>query len=321
MNRGLQFGFDQFGKPCRRLRHVDDEKLRNTVTLAIQMLDNVIDINYYAVEAAKNSNMRHRPIGLGMMGFQDALFKKRIAYSTGQAVEFADEITEKISYYAIEASSDLAVKRGRYESFEGSLWHQGILPIDSLKLLEEERRDGDECYLEVDFTTRLDWDSLRAKVQEQGMRNSNVLAIAPTATISLITGVSMSIEPIYANLYAKDNLSGMFAVLNPYLVADLREKDLWSQDIVDDLKRSKGRIMDIEGIPDDLKQLYLTAYEVEPRWLIEAAARRQKWIDQSQSLNLFFMKPPNGNVSGHLLDLVYNIAWQRGPKDNVLPEE
>lgn len=294
--------------------NVDDEKLRNTVTLAIQMLDNVIDINYYAVKAAETSNMRHRPIGLGMMGFQDALFKKRIPYSTKAAVEFADEITEKISYYAIEASSDLAVKRGRYESFDGSLWHRGILPIDSLKLLEEERRDGEEWCLDVDFKTRLDWDSLRAKILEQGMRNSNVLAIAPTATISLITGVSMSIEPIYANLYAKDNLSGMFTVLNPYLVADLRERGLWSQDIVDDLKRSKGRIQNIKGIPEDLKLLYLSAYEVQPNWLVEAAARRQKWIDQSQSLNLFFMTQPNVNVSGKLLDLVYSMAWQSGLK-------
>lgn len=298
---------DDYGK-------VDDEKLRTTVKLAIQMLDNVIDINYYAVKAAENSNMRHRPIGLGMMGFQDALFKKRIPYSTDEAIEFADEITEKISYYAIDASADLAVERGRYKSFEGSLWDKGILPIDSLKMLEDERRDGAENYLEADFTTRLDWDGLRAKIQEQGMRNSNVLAIAPTATISLIAGVSMSIEPIYANLYAKDNLSGMFTLLNPYLFADLRERDLWNKDIVDDLKRSKGRIKEIKGIPDDLKFLYLSAYEVHPRWLIEAAARRQKWIDQSQSLNLFFMKPSEGNISGKLLDLVYTMAWQRGLK-------
>ena len=293
---------------------LDEQKLENTVRLAIRMLDNVIDINYYAVKTAENSNKRHRPIGLGIMGFQDALFKQRLPYSSQEAVEFADEITEKISYYAIDASSNLASERGAYESFEGSLWSQGILPIDSLKLLAEERAEEEDSYFDVDMTERMDWDSLREKVKTQGMRNSNTLAIAPTATIGLISGVCASIEPLISNLYAKDNLSGKFPVMNHYLVKDLKELGLWNQETATEIKRDQGQIGAIESIPVELKELYKSAFEVEPRWLIESASRRQKWLDQSQSLNLYFQPPKQGRIDGKILDLVYSIAWQSGLK-------
>ena len=270
------------------------------------MLDNVIDINYYSVPQAKNSNLKHRPIGMGIMGFQDALYTQRIPYSSDQAVEFADVSMEVISYHAIKASSDLAEERGRYESYDGSLWDQGILPIDSLKLLQEERG---EDYLEVNMEQRLDWDSLRARIKQTGMRNSNVLAIAPTATIANIIGVSQSIEPTYQNLYVKSNLSGEFTVVNPFLVRDLKEANLWDSVMVNDLKYYEGSVQKIDRVPDDIKHIYATAFEVEPRWLVDAASRRQKWIDQAQSLNLYV-----AGASGKKLDITYRMAWLRGLK-------
>ena len=286
--------------------HFDTEKLKKTVRTAIRMLDNVIDINYYAVPAARTSNMRHRPVGLGIMGFQDALYRKRISYASDAAVEFADESMEAISYYAIESSSELAEERGSYTSFEGSLWSQGVLPIDSLERLQNER--GKE-YLEVNLDTRLDWDDLRTSVKTHGMRNSNVMAIAPTATIANITGVTQSIEPTYQNLFVKSNLSGEFTVVNPHMVHDLKRQGLWDSVMVNDLKYYDGSLQSIDRIPADLKQLYSTAFEVEPRWLVDAASRRQKWIDQAQSLNLYI-----ANASGKKLDIMYRMAWMRGLK-------
>ena len=286
--------------------HFDTEKLKKTVRTAIRMLDNVIDINYYAVPAARTSNMRHRPVGLGIMGFQDALYRKRIGYASDAAVEFADESMEAISYYAIESSSELAEERGSYTSFEGSLWSQGILPIDSLERLQNER--GKE-YLDVNLDTRFDWDDLRTRVKTHGMRNSNVMAIAPTATIANITGVTQSIEPTYQNLFVKSNLSGEFTVVNPHMVHDLKRQGLWDSVMVNDLKYYDGSLQSIDRIPADLKQLYATAFEVEPRWLVDAASRRQKWIDQAQSLNLYI-----ANASGNKLDIMYRMAWMRGLK-------
>ena len=286
--------------------HFDTEKLKKTVRTAIRMLDNVIDINYYAVPAARTSNMRHRPVGLGIMGFQDALYRKRIGYASDAAVEFADESMEAISYYAIESSSELAEERGSYTSFEGSLWSQGILPIDSLERLQNER--GKE-YLDVNLDTRLDWDDLRTRVKTHGMRNSNVMAIAPTATIANITGVTQSIEPTYQNLFVKSNLSGEFTVVNPHMVHDLKRQGLWDSVMVNDLKYYDGSLQSIDRIPADLRQLYVTAFEVEPRWLVDAASRRQKWIDQAQSLNLYI-----ANASGKKLDIMYRMAWMRGLK-------
>ncbi|MFB0988267.1 MAG: ribonucleoside-diphosphate reductase subunit alpha [Gammaproteobacteria bacterium] len=285
---------------------LDQEKLKSTIKTAVRMLDNVIDINYYSVPQAKNSNLKHRPIGMGIMGFQDALYTQRIPYSSDQAVEFADVSMEVISYHAIKASSDLAEERGRYESYDGSLWDQGILPIDSLKLLQEERG---EDYLDVNMEQRLDWDSLRARIKQTGMRNSNVLAIAPTATIANIIGVSQSIEPTYQNLYVKSNLSGEFTVVNPFLVRDLKEANLWDSVMVNDLKYSEGSVQKIDRVPDDIKHIYATAFEVEPRWLVDAASRRQKWIDQAQSLNLYV-----AGASGKKLDITYRMAWLRGLK-------
>ncbi|MDO4223756.1 MAG: ribonucleoside-diphosphate reductase subunit alpha [Acinetobacter sp.] len=285
---------------------LDKEKLSRTIKTAIRMLDNVIDINYYAVPQARNSNLRHRPIGMGIMGFHDALYSMNIAYSSQQAVDFADESMEVISYYAIQASSDLAVERGQYETYKGSLWDQGILPIDSLDLVEKTRPAG---MFEVDRTQRLDWDSLRQKVQKDGMRNSNVMAIAPTATISNICGVSQSIEPTFQNLYVKSNLSGEFTVINPYLVRALKERDLWDVVMVNDLKHYEGSVQKIARIPDDLKALFATAFEMEARWIVEAASRRQKWIDQAQSLNLYI-----AGADGKKLDRTYKMAWLRGLK-------
>ena len=285
---------------------LDTAKLEKTVTTAVRMLDNVIDINYYSVDTARQSNMRHRPVGLGLMGFQDALYKLRVPYSSQEAVEFADRSMEAISYYAISASSDLAAERGQYQSYEGSLWSQGILPIDSLNLLEEQR--GSQ-YLEVDKSTSLDWDSMRSKVASQGMRNSNVMAIAPTATIANITGVSQSIEPTYQNLYVKSNLSGEFTVVNSYLVHDLKDRGLWDEVMVNDFKYYDGSAQPIDRIPADLKALYATAFEVEPQWIVDAASRRQKWIDQAQSLNLYI-----SGVNGKKLDITYRMAWYRGLK-------
>ena len=284
---------------------LDLAKLETTVRTAMRMLDNVIDINYYSVPQARRSNLRHRPVGLGLMGFQDALHTLRIPYASPEAVEFADHSAEALSYYAIQASTELAAERGRYPSFEGSLWSQGILPIDSLQRLAAARgEDG----LEVDGSTSLDWDGLRARVQA-GMRNSNCLAIAPTATIANIVGVSASIEPTYQNLYVKSNLSGEFTVVNPYLVADLKARGLWDPVMVNDLKYFDGSLAHIDRVPADLKQLYATAFEVDPRWLVEAAARRQKWLDQAQSLNLYMSEP-----SGRKLDELYKLAWKRGLK-------
>ncbi|MFK7914809.1 MAG: ribonucleoside-diphosphate reductase subunit alpha [Pseudomonadales bacterium] len=293
------------------VQHIEDgrlntKKLKKTIRTAVRMLDNVIDINYYSVPQAKNSNAKHRPVGLGIMGFQDALYKLRLPYSSDAAVEFADRSMEVISYYAIDASSKLAKERGSYASFPGSLWSQGIMPIDSLKKLQQERGAD---YLDTNLEERLDWNKLRAKVQANGMRNSNVMAIAPTATIANITGVSQSIEPTYQNLYVKSNLSGEFTVVNPFMVQDLKDAGLWDQVMVNDLKYYDGSLTAIDRVPDELKALYATAFEVEPRWLVDAASRRQKWIDQAQSLNLYM-----AGASGKKLDLTYRMAWLRGLK-------
>jgi ribonucleoside-diphosphate reductase alpha chain len=285
---------------------MDEAKLEKTINTAIRMLDNVIDINFYAVKAAETSNMKHRPIGLGIMGFHDALYMLKTPYASQEAVEFADRSMEMVSYYAIKASSDLAKERGAYQSYEGSLWSQGVLPIDSIKLLKESR--GEE-YLDVDESTTMDWDGLRATVKEQGIRNSNVMAIAPTATIANITGVSQSIEPTYQNLYVKSNLSGEFTVTNIPMVENLKELGLWDSVMINDLKYYDGSVKGISRIPEDVKELYATAFDIEPRWLIDAASRRQKWIDQSQSLNLYIDEP-----NGKKLDIMYRMAWLRGLK-------
>ena len=284
---------------------LDQEKLEQTINTAMRMLDNVIDYNYYSVGKARASNLKHRPVGLGLMGFQDALYKLRVAYASEQAVEFADHSMEAISYYSIKASSDLAVERGSYASFSGSLWSQGILPIDSIALLEEERGG----FLSVDRSSTMDWDSLRQQVQTVGMRNSNTMAIAPTATISNICGVTQSIEPTYQNLFVKSNLSGEFTVSNWHLINDLKQADLWDNVMVNDLKYYDGSVQNIDRVPAALKELYATAFEVDPRWLIEAASRRQKWIDQGQSLNLYMAEP-----SGKKIDNLYKLAWVRGLK-------
>ncbi len=284
---------------------LDQEKLARTIKTAMRMLDNVIEYNYYSVSQARNSNLRHRPVGLGIMGFQDALHIQKIPYSSEQAIEFADRSMETVSYHAISASSDLAAERGRYQSYEGSLWSRGILPIDSIDLLAEARGK----YLVMNRDTTLDWDALRAKIKVQGMRNSNTMAIAPTATISNICGVAQSIEPTFENLFVKSNLSGEFTVINPYLVRDLKALDLWDEVMVNDLKYFDGSVQQIDRIPDSLKALYATAFEVEPRWLIEAGSRRQKWIDQAQSLNLYLADP-----SGPKLDQMYKNAWLVGLK-------
>ncbi len=284
---------------------LDMEKLERTVSTAMRMLDNVIDYNYYTVPQARRSNLRHRPVGLGIMGFQDALYAQRIAYTSPDALDFADRSMEAVSYFAIKASTDLAAERGRYTSFEGSLWSQGILPHDSLRLLEEARGG----YLQVDSTHTLDWEDLRERVRTVGMRNSNCMAIAPTATISNICGVSQSIEPTYQNLFVKSNLSGEFTVVNPYLVSDLKDQGLWDEVMVNDLKYYDGSVQAIDRIPQELKELYATAFEIDPRWLVEAASRRQKWIDQAQSLNLYMAEP-----NGKKLDNLYKLAWVRGLK-------
>jgi ribonucleoside-diphosphate reductase alpha chain len=284
---------------------IDAEKLKRTVTTAMRMLDNVIDINLYVVETAKNSNLRHRPVGMGMMGFQDALYEMKLAYASQEAVDFADISMELISYYAIEASHELAIERGSYSSFEGSLWSQGILPIDSIAILARERG---QQYLDMDTSSTLDWASLRAK-SSKAMRNSNTMAIAPTATISNICGVTQSIEPTYQNLYVKSNLSGEFTVINPHLVRDLKALGLWDAAMVNDLKYFDGSVQQIERVPAHLRAIYATAFEVEARWLIDAASRRQKWLDQAQSLNLYI-----AGASGKKLDLTYRMAWIKGLK-------
>ncbi|GAB3704422.1 ribonucleoside-diphosphate reductase subunit alpha [Nocardiopsis oceani] len=285
---------------------IDAERLRRTVRTAVRMLDNVIDVNFYTIPESYRANMRHRPVGLGLMGFQDALFKIRTPFGSEGAVNFADESMELISYYAIEASMELAGERGAYESFDGSLWSKGVLPIDSLNLLADARGGGD---LVMDRGETLDWDSLRERVKSGGMRNSNVMAIAPTATIANITGVGQSIEPVYRNLFVKSNMSGDFTVVNDYLVRDLKERGLWDDDMVSELKMHDGSLGNIDRVPDDLKALYATAFEVDPTWLVDAGSRRQKWIDQAQSLNLYMGAP-----SGRKLDALYRHAWRSGLK-------
>ncbi|MWV17956.1 ribonucleoside-diphosphate reductase subunit alpha [Pseudomonas sp. L-22-4S-12] len=284
---------------------LDTEKLGRTVKTAVRMLDNVIDINYYSVPQARNSNLKHRPVGLGLMGFQDALYLQHIAYGSDAAIEFADKSMEAISYYAIQASCDLADERGAYSTFDGSLWSKGILPLDSQQILIEARG---QKYIDVDLSESLDWAPLRERVKK-GIRNSNIMAIAPTATISNIIGVSQSIEPTYQNLYVKSNLSGEFTVINPYLVRDLKNRGLWDSVMVNDLKYYDGSVQQIERIPQDLKDLYATAFEVETKWIVDAASRRQKWIDQAQSLNLYI-----AGASGKKLDVTYRMAWYRGLK-------
>ena len=284
---------------------IDMKKLEKTVTTAMRMLDNVIDYNFYSVPQARRSNMQHRPVGLGLMGFQDALYKLDIPYASIEAVEFADTSMEAVSYYAIQGSCLLAKERGRYPSYEGSLWSKGILPIDSLDLLENARGE----YLKVDKSSTLDWDSLRKKILTDGMRNSNVMAIAPTATISNISGVSQSIEPTYQNLFVKSNLSGEFTVVNPYLINELKALGIWDDVMANDLKYFDGSVQPIDRIPEELKAKYATAFEIDSRWLIEAASRRQKWIDQGESLNLYMSEP-----SGKKLDDLYKLAWVRGLK-------
>ena len=284
---------------------LDHDKLKKTITIAMRMLDNVIDINYYAVKKARDSNMRHRPVGLGLMGFQDSLYEMRTPYASQAAVEFADQSMEAICYYAYWASTELAKERGQYASYKGSLWDQGILPLDTLKLLERERGG----YVEVDRSSTLDWDTLRQKIAADGMRNSNCVAIAPTATISNIIGVDASIEPCFGNLSVKSNLSGEFTVINGYLVRDLKRLGLWDDVMVMDLKHFDGSLRPIDRVPQEIKALYATAFEVETTWLVEAAARRQKWIDQAQSLNIYM-----AGASGKKLDDTYKLAWLRGLK-------
>ena len=284
---------------------LDTDKLQRTINTAVRMLDNVIDINYYSVPQAERSNMKHRPVGLGIMGFQDALYKQGISYASEGAVQFADNSMEAVSYYAIQASAKLAEERGAYQTFEGSLWSQGVLPIDSIDILVKQRG---EDYCKVDRSQTLDWNSVR-EMAKKGMRNSNVMAIAPTATIANITGVSQSIEPTYQNLYVKSNLSGEFTVVNPYLVNALKERGLWDNVMVNDLKYYDGSVQPIERMPADLKEQFRTAFEVEPRWLVEAASRRQKWIDQAQSLNLYIAE-----ANGKKLDVTYKMAWLLGLK-------
>jgi ribonucleoside-diphosphate reductase alpha chain len=284
---------------------LDHDKLRATVSTAMRMLDNVIDINYYAVNKARNSNFKHRPVGLGIMGFQDCLHEMRVPYASEAAVEFADRSMEAVAYFAYWASTELAEERGRYSTFDGSLWSRGVLPQDSLDLLSQERGG----YVEVDRSESLDWTGLRERIRRHGMRNSNCLAIAPTATIANIVGVSASIEPNYQNLYVKSNLSGEFTVTNEYLARDLKALNLWDEVMIADLKYFDGSLAKIDRIPADLRNLYATAFEVEPAWIVEAAARRQKWIDQAQSLNIYM-----AGASGKRLDDTYKLAWKRGLK-------
>ncbi|SES38489.1 ribonucleoside-diphosphate reductase subunit alpha [Lentzea albida] len=284
---------------------IDHARLEKTVRTAVRMLDNVIDVNYYTIPEAKNSNLKHRPVGLGLMGFQDALFTLGTPMASKEAVEFADRSMEEISYYAIDASADLAQERGAYRSFEGSLWSRGILPIDSVEILAATRGEGE---LEQNRESTMDWAPVREKAR-RGMRNSNVMAIAPTATIANITGVNQSIEPLYRNLYVKSNMSGDFTVINPDLVRALKQRGLWDEQMISDLKLHDGSLGAIDRVPPYLKALYATAFEVDSSWLIEAGSRRQKWIDQAQSLNLYLASP-----SGRKLDELYQLAWVRGLK-------
>jgi ribonucleoside-diphosphate reductase alpha chain len=285
--------------------NLDHDKLRETVRVAVEALDNVIDINFYPTQPAENSNRRHRPIGLGVMGLQNALYIKGIPFASDEAVDFNDEMMEAISYYAYEASSDLAADRGTYSSYKGSKWDRGLLPQDTIELLAEERG----CQIDVPRGSKMDWAPVREKIKKQGMRNSNVLAIAPTATISNIMGSMPCIEPAYRNLYVKSNLSGDFIVLNQFLVRDLKARGLWDQTMIDRLKYFDGELEDIEGVPEDLKKKYATAFAIPYEYFIKAAARRQKWIDQSQSVNLFLATPDLKSMS-HM----YRAAWRSGMK-------
>ena len=284
---------------------LDQDKLKATISTAMRMLDNVIDINYYAVNKARNSNFKHRPVGLGIMGFQDCLHEMRVPYASKEAIEFADKSMESVAYYAYMASTELAEERGRYSTYEGSLWSKGILPQDSIKLLAEERGG----YLEVDGSSSLDWEPVRSRISRFGMRNSNCLAIAPTATIANIVGVSASLEPTYQNLYVKSNLSGEFTVTNEYLVRDLKKLNMWDEVMIADLKYFDGSLAKIDRIPGEVRNLYATAFEVDPSWVVEAGSRRQKWIDQAQSLNIYM-----AGASGKKLDDTYKLAWLRGLK-------
>jgi len=291
-------------------KHITDGKLdtkllEKTVTTAVRMLDNVIDINFYPIPDAEYANLRHRPIGLGLMGFQDALYMMNISYASHEAIEFADSSMEYISYYAIMASSQLAKERGTYQTYKGSKWDRGLLPIDTIQLLKEERGG----FLDQDTTTRLDWNVVRASIKEHGMRNSNTMAIAPTATIANITGIVQSIEPSFKNIYVKSNLSGEFTVPNVHLVNKLKELNLWDEEMIDDLKYYDGSILEIEKIPEEVKKVYLTAFEIDPTWIIECASRRQKWIDMGQSLNLYIDQP-----SGKKIHDMYLLAWTKGLK-------
>jgi len=292
-------------KPGEHGKELDTVKLKKTISTAMRMLDNVIDINYYAVKKARDSNMRHRPVGLGIMAFQDALYEMRLPYASDAAVEFADRSMEAVCYFAYLASTELAAERGRYSSYQGSLWDQGILPPDTLDMLEKARGG----YVEVNRSSSLDWDALRKKIVQDGMRNSNCVAIAPTATISNIIGVDACIEPCFGNLSVKSNLSGEFTVINSYLVRDLKRLGLWDDVMVMDLKHFDGSLQPIDRVPQDIKALYATAFEIEPVWLVEAASRRQKWIDQAQSLNIYM-----AGASGKKLDETYKLAWLRGLK-------
>ena len=285
---------------------LDADRIAGTVRTAMRMLDNVIDINYYPIPEARAANLRHRPVGLGFMGFQDALYKLGISYASDAAVEFSDRSMELISYHAILASADLARERGAYQTFKGSKWDRGLLPIDTIELLAAER--GAE-FVDVDRSQTLDWNHVRRTIAAHGMRNSNCMAIAPTATISNISGVSQSIEPAYKHLFAKSNLSGEFATINAALVEDLKKLDLWDEEMVSDLKYFDGTIQEIDRIPAELKEVYRTAFEIDPRWLIECASRRQKWIDMGQSLNLYLAGP-----SGKKLSDMYHFAWTKGLK-------
>ncbi|QSR86781.1 ribonucleoside-diphosphate reductase subunit alpha [Candidatus Methylacidiphilum infernorum] len=284
---------------------IDEKKLQETIRIAVRMLDNVIDINFYPIPEARNANLRHRPIGLGIMGFQDVLYIKKIPYGSEKAVEVADRLMEMVSYHAILSSCELAKERGSYSTFKGSKWDRGLLPIDTIDLLEEQRGG----FVEVDRSRTKDWDYVRKKIKEQGLRNSCLLAIAPTATISNITGVCQSIEPSYKNLYVKSNLSGDFISINPYLVADLKKLNLWDQEMIDDLKYYDGSVKPIERIPQELKELYATAFEIDPYFIIECASRRQKWIDMGQSLNLYVDEP-----NGWKISQMYILGWKKGLK-------
>jgi ribonucleoside-diphosphate reductase alpha chain len=284
---------------------LDEKRLAATIKTAVRMLDNVIDINFYPTPEARTANLKHRPIGMGIMGFQDCLYIQNISYASHAAVEFADTSMEMISYYAILASSELAKERGAYPSYKGSKWERGFLPIDTIDLLAKERGG----YLEMDTTYRLNWSVVRESLKKHGMRNSNTMAIAPTATISNITGVTQSIEPTFSNLFVKSNLSGEFTITNTALVEQLKARGLWDQEMLDDMKYFDGSISEIPRIPDDVKHVYLTAFEIDPEWTIECASRRQKWIDMGQSLNLY-----SAETSGKKLHQMYLFAWTRGLK-------